>query len=117
MYNPYREIVELESDDDEEKSSSKVDKVVRVDVNVLENNQMTTIEKGDNDDNVGVYKDKNGKIHYYNISCTHIDTEFFIAVLPSSFRSIFVIIIVLFELLQDFLKLEDIIPNTRIFPI
>lgn len=72
LYDPYREINELEKDDDEEKSSSKVKKVQNPALDKLENDQMTVIEKDeDNENKIGVYKDKNGKLHYLDLSCTH----------------------------------------------
>lgn len=69
MYNPFREIPEIAKDKVEEKSSSAVDKVAYPKVEDLENDQMTILEKEDK--RIGVYKDKNGKLHYMNLSCTH----------------------------------------------
>lgn len=73
LYNPYREIKKLDSDDEEEQSSSKVKEVERPKVEALQNDEMTILKKGEGDDKerIGVYKDKNGKIHYFDLSCTH----------------------------------------------
>lgn len=73
MYDPYREIQELDSDDEEEKSSSKVAEVSQPDVASLKPDQMTKIKKDDK--NIGVYKDKNGKVHSFDLSCTHAGCE------------------------------------------
>lgn len=73
MYDPFREIKKLDSDDEEEQSSSKVDKVSLVDVDSLNPDEMTKIKKGDKE--IGVYKDKNGKLHAFELSCTHMGCD------------------------------------------
>lgn len=69
MYHPFREIKPLKSKTEKEKSSSPVAEVQSLEVEALENDQLTTITH--NDKTVGVYKDANGKVHYYSLKCTH----------------------------------------------
>lgn len=73
MYNPFRKIVQLNSDKKEEKSSSKVSEVDKKKVDELMPNQMTQITK--NEKIVGVYKDVNEKLHYLAIQCTHLGCD------------------------------------------
>lgn len=73
MYNPFRKIVQLNSDKKEEKSSSKVSEVDKKKVDELMPNQMTQITK--NEKMVGVYKDVNEKLHYLAIQCTHLGCD------------------------------------------
>lgn len=69
MYDPYREVNELEGDNEGRENSSKVDKVTKVALDHLKPDQMTIIEK--DEDRIGVYKDINGKIHSLSLKCTH----------------------------------------------
>lgn len=70
MYDPFREIPEIDEDNKSEKSSSSVAEVATPKVEDLKNDQMTIVEKGE-DKRIGVYRDKNGKIHSYDLTCTH----------------------------------------------
>lgn len=69
MYNPHREIKEIESDKEKEKSSSSVSEVARATVQNLAPDTLTQIEHDGK--RVGIYKDKNGKVYYYDLACTH----------------------------------------------
>lgn len=69
MYDPFRKIPKLKSDDEDQEFSTKVNKVTKVNLENLKKDQQTTIKV--DDEEVGVYKDKNGKLHYFSLSCTH----------------------------------------------
>ncbi len=70
MYNPHREMKSIPSDKEKEKSSSKVSAINQIKVADLKPDQQTIIDHEGK--RTGVYKDKNGKIYYYDLACTHM---------------------------------------------
>lgn len=75
MFNPHREIPDLQNAKDDsdqgEEGLSQLDLSKETeDLNV---NEATIIEKDDK--KVGVYKDKTGKLHHLDISCTHLGCD------------------------------------------
>ncbi len=73
MYDPFREIPEIPSDAEKEKSSSEVSKVADSAVENLERDKQTIIMHDRK--RVGVYKDKNGKVYYFDLACTHLGCD------------------------------------------
>lgn len=69
IYDPYREISSLD-----EKETVQEEEVHTLELvgkpEQLQENEATIMEK--DDESIGVYKDKNGNLHYLDISCTHL---------------------------------------------
>jgi|SRR5690625_500666 len=75
MFKPRREIPDLtETNPKQEQVKDDIDKVnLDKSPDDLQNNEATVLEKDDK--NIGVFKDDNGKLHYLNISCTHMGCD------------------------------------------
>lgn len=73
MYDPHRVIKKIPSDDEKEKSSSTVSKVAQATANTLAPDHLCVIHH--NKKRIGVYKDKNEKVHYMDIACTHLGCD------------------------------------------
>lgn len=73
MYNPFRDIPDLPKKEDDQNYSSKVSEIARAAIEDLQPDSMTKIKHEGTD--VGVYKDNNSKIHYFNLSCTHMGCD------------------------------------------
>lgn len=71
MYNPRRDIPDLKKSDDSNQGDENIDKLDLPDkVDDLKNGEATVIKK--DDEEIGVYKDEKGELHYLDITCTHL---------------------------------------------
>ena len=71
--NPYKEMFDPHRDipkDDKETSEKHKSSIHRQKIEKLKTNEAIIIDK--DDDKVGVYKDKQGSLHYLDMSCTHL---------------------------------------------
>lgn len=69
LYSPQRDIPDIEGNDEEDDDSiSEID--VSKEVEHLQENEATVIEKDDM--KIGVYRDSSGELHHLDITCTHL---------------------------------------------
>ena len=75
MFEPRREIPDLtETKPKQEQVKDDIDEVnLDKSPDDLQNNEATVLEKDDK--KIGIYKDEHGKLHYLNISCTHMGCD------------------------------------------
>lgn len=74
LFQPHRTIPDAEELQQAESSANRGTSVQEKAVENLANKSATII-KNEDDENIGVYKDRQGTLHYLNISCTHMGCD------------------------------------------